>query len=98
VVPACGRLDLRLEEGRVELVTACGTFVFTGPWEADERGRVELPGQLANPMTGSSIPALLKLQFFGAPEASTELTVMVTEPAGALLVPTSVLSKVTPLP
>lgn len=91
---ACERLDLTLEEARVELVTGCGSFVFAGSWQVDENSRVALPGVLENPSTGSSVAVTLRLQFSGPAETSASVTVIVTDAAGTVLVGPQLLGRV----
>ncbi len=91
--PACGSLNLRIEEGRVALATACGNFVFVGAWTADANHEVVLTGVLENPVTGAAVPAKLRLQFSGTPETSQSVTVTVTDETGHNLVGPEVLGR-----
>jgi hypothetical protein len=95
---ACGRIDLHMEEGRVELVTGCGSFVFVGGWTVDSRGQVELPGTVQPSAGGNAARATLLLQFSGAPETSPSVTVSLMDEAGQILVAPEVLGRVENLP
>ena len=81
----CGRLDLQLEEGRVRLVTECGSFLFVGGWVVDSSNQVALSGVFENPGAGTSIPATLLLQFGGAPESSPSVAATLSDANGNLL-------------
>lgn len=94
---SCGRVDLQLQEGRVEVVTRCGSFVFVGDWGVGPDGQVALPGTLENPSVGS-IRAVLRMQFSGTPEDSSSVIVTVTDEAGQVLVGPEVLGRVESLP
>jgi hypothetical protein len=89
---ACGPVDLRFGDGRVELVTGCGSFVFAGDWAADVDQQVVLPGTLRT-AAGTAIPATLRMQFSGPPETSLSVTVTVTDEAGHALVGPEVLAR-----
>jgi hypothetical protein len=95
---ACGRIDLHVEEGRVELVTGCGNFVFVGGWTVDSRGQVELAGTVQPTAGGNAVRATLLLQFNGAPETSQSVTVSLMDEAGQILVAPEVLGRVENLP
>ena len=89
----CGRLDLQLEEGRVRLVTECGSFLFVGGWVVDPSNQVALAGVFENPGAGISIPATLLLQFGGAPESSPSVAVTLSDANGNLLAGPAVLGR-----
>jgi hypothetical protein len=92
-IDGCGRLDLLLQEGRVELLSGCGNFVFVGGWAADAEGKLVLEGVLESPGPGGSVRATLSLQFNGAPE-SQSVTVTVTDEAGRVLAGPTLLGRV----
>ncbi|HSV51519.1 MAG TPA: hypothetical protein VLJ57_05340 [Burkholderiaceae bacterium] len=94
----CGRVDLQIQEGRVEVVTRCGNLAFVGAWGAGPDGQVVLPGTLENPSAGISIRAVLRLQFPGTPEASSSVIVTITDEAGQVLVGPEELERVESLP
>jgi hypothetical protein len=89
----CGRLDLLLQEGRVELLSSCGNFVFVGGWAADAEGKLVLEGVLESPGPGGSAAVTLRLQFNGAPE-SQSVAVTVTDAAGRVLIGPTLLVRV----
>ena len=93
---ACGRIDLQLQEGRVEAAADCGRFVFIGNWEADANGLAVLPGTMESLSGGGAAPATLSLQFSGA---SPNRTVVVTllDSAGAVVVGPEMLAQATAL-
>lgn len=90
---ACGRLDLQLEEGRVELASAsCGHWVFNGPWAADASHKALLSGLIESP-AGGAVPATLLLEFSGTPETTSFVTVTLTNEAGIRLLGPQVLGR-----
>lgn len=91
----CAQIDLRLDEGSVELVTGCGRFVFAGAWEIDVNGMAVLPGSLQSHTGGPAVNATLRLQFSGTPESRPSVTVTVIGPAGEVLVGPRALGQVT---
>ncbi len=82
----CTQIDLRLDDGSVELVTACGRFAFAGAWEMDANGMAVLPGSLQSHTGGTAVSATLQLQFSGTPEIRPSVTVTVIGPAGQVLI------------
>ena len=94
----CGRVDLQIQEGRVEVITACGSFTFVGAWGVGPDAQVLLPGTLENAAAGVSIRAVLRLKFSGTPESSSWVIVTVTDEAGQTLVGPQVLGQVESLP
>jgi hypothetical protein len=93
-ISACGRFDLRLEEGRVDLVASCGSFVFVGGWAADPSQRVVLPGVLKLSGAVEGVPATLLLQFSGEPEISQIVTATLVDETGRTLAGPGVLGRV----
>lgn len=87
---ACTRIDLRLQDGRVEMDLPCGRFTFTGAWSA-EAVVLELAGSF-QPGSGPAVPATLRLAF--APNAGTanEVTASLSA-ADAVLLATQVLQR-----
>lgn len=90
----CGRIDLQLQDDKVELTANCARFVFIGGWETDASGQALLPGTLEVPATGASAPASLRLQFSGAPQTSQALTVTLVDNAGRTVLGPELLSQV----
>jgi len=93
-ISACGRFDLRFEEGRVDLVANCGSFVFVGSWAADPSQRVVLPGVLKLSGAAEGVPATLLLQFSGEPEVSQIVTATLVDETGRTLAGPGVLGRV----
>jgi hypothetical protein len=60
----CTRVDLRLDDGQVELRVPCGRFVFAGDWNPDATELV-LAGTFERTRADGivSLPATLRLQF-----------------------------------
>ena len=90
---ACAEMDLHVQEGRVELVTGCGRFVFAGGWEVDADGLAVLPGVLESQSTGTTVAVTLRLQFSGTPEIRPSVTVTVIDSAGHTLIGPKVLGQ-----
>lgn len=92
-ISACGRFDLHLEQGRVDLVAACGSFAFVGGWAADAGHQVVLPGALKLSGAADAVPATLLLQFNGTPEASPAVTATILDEGGRTLAGPGVLER-----
>ena len=90
---ACAEMDLHVQEGRVELVTGCGRFVFVGGWEVDANGLAVLPGMLESQSAGTAVAVTLRLQFGGTPEIRPSVTVTVVDAAGHILLGPKVLGQ-----
>ena len=86
---ACTRADLRLQEGRIELLVPCGRFVFLGQWDP-ESAQLALPGSF-EPRGGTAVPAVLHLEFNVAAGRSEQVSLRVAGAAGTLLVDPQVL-------
>jgi hypothetical protein len=82
----CTQIDLRLDDGSVELVTGCSRFAFAGAWEIDPNGMAVLPGSLQSHAGGAAVDATLRLQFNGTPEFRPSVTATVIGPAGQVLI------------
>lgn len=87
----CDRVDLRLEEARVDLIAGCSRFTHAGAWQADVNGLVVFEGAFET-TTGSgtaSLPATLRLQFSDPdPARAAKVSVLVQGAGGnALLGP-----------
>lgn len=81
---ACTRVDLRLEEGRVELLLPCGRFLFTGPWRS-EASQLSLAGTFQNTSAGTTAPATLRLQFARAGADSDSVVATLVDSADTSL-------------
>lgn len=90
---SCGRLDLQLEAGRIDLVAACGSFAFVGGWAADPSHQIAVSGVLKLSGAVDGVPATLLLQFAGAPEVSQTVTVTVLDAAGRALLGPALLGR-----
>ena len=87
----CEPVQLLLQEQRVELLTACRRFFFSGDWVVDGNGLAVLQGTLETRTAAgsSSEPAILRLQFNGTEEASSQVGVQLggeSAPAAAPVV------------
>lgn len=89
----CGRLDLQLEAGRIDLVATCGSFAFVGGWAADPSHQIVVSGVLKLSGAVDGVPATLLLQFAGAPEVSQTVTVTVLDAAGRALLGPALLGR-----
>lgn len=90
----CARADLRLEEGRVELLVPCGRFVYAGDWNAQAQ-LLLLSGSFESTAGGALVaaPAMLRLQFSREALESEQVTVTVVSQGGANLVQAMVLQR-----
>jgi hypothetical protein len=79
----CPQVDLQLQDGAVELATACGRFVFNGDWEVRE-GRSTLPGRF-DASGRPAVAATLQLLFGDGSVNSQAVTATVVDAAGAVL-------------
>lgn len=82
----CTRIELRLDQGQIELRLPCGRFVFTGGWNPDAT-ELTLPGTMELTATGVpvSAPATLRLQFGAEGVRSAQVVVTLVDAAGAPL-------------
>ena len=81
------RINLKLEEQRVELETSCLRFAYLGTWEVGANGHLMLKGIVAvtTDKGTSSRPGALTLQFSGQGTASSSVTVTVHDDQGVQL-------------
>jgi len=84
---ACTRVELRLDDGQVELRVPCGRFAFAGPWNA-EATELALPGtfELTRADGPASLPATLRLQFGTEGVRGQQVVVTLVDAAGAPVV------------
>lgn len=76
-------LDLQLQELRVDLAMGCLRFAHTGGWDIGAGGEAVLAGTL---QTGSaSGPATLRLQFSEGVVTSTQVTAVLADERGAVV-------------
>jgi hypothetical protein len=85
-------VDLQMEDGHVDLVTACHRFAYAGAWQPDA-DMLFLPGRLENRVTGSSVPATLVLRFTGPAATSDSAVASVVNEAGQVLISSQFLSR-----
>ncbi|HYF20491.1 MAG TPA: hypothetical protein VEA40_21680 [Ramlibacter sp.] len=95
--PGCGgctRADLRLEEGRVELLVPCGRFVSGSDWNPQAQ-MLLLSGSFESTAGGAPVAAqaTLRLQFSREASDSEQVTVTVMSLGGANLVQPLVLQR-----
>ena len=86
---SCDRIDLRLEDSRIDLFAACRHFVFTGAWNPDAVGLLVLQGSVDTTAgTGTTTAsAVLRLQFSDRdPADSAQVTATVSDLSGRVLV------------
>lgn len=82
----CERVDLRLQEGRVEFLLDCRRFVFQGAWDPAAPGALTLAGTL-DPAAGASggpLSASLNLEFSGRLDEAAVVTVRLVDATGVL--------------
>jgi hypothetical protein len=83
---ACPAVQLRLEPALVELATACLRFSATTAWNVDASHRAVVAGTVQGTVSGSPMPATVRLQFDADPQASTQVTVTLLDAEGRALV------------
>lgn len=84
---ACDRVDLRLEEERVELTAACARFLHEGGWAVDDAGLLMLQGTWEAPADAGTarVPATLRLQFTERDLARANVEVLLLDVGGGAL-------------
>jgi hypothetical protein len=76
-------LDLQLQELRVDLAVGCLRFAHTGGWEIGAGGEAVLAGTLES--GGASGPATLRLQFSEGVATSAQVTVVLADERGTVV-------------
>lgn len=95
----CTRIELRLDQGQIELRLPCGRFVFTGGWNPDAT-QLSLPGTIEPTTAGApaGAPATLHLQFGADGVRSAQVVVSLVDATGAPLASATLLRRDSPLP
>lgn len=85
----CARLDLLLEDARVEITSGCARFLHEGTWTVDDAGLLVLRGTLETVTAAgiTRVPATARLQFGGRdPAGSTQVVSTLLAADGRVLV------------
>ncbi len=81
----CADTTLRLDTERVQLVTACLRFTFTGAWSVDATGLAVVDGAVEYNGTTGPPRATLRLQFSEPTTASARVTLTLADDTGRSL-------------
>ncbi|MBI5277251.1 MAG: hypothetical protein HY854_12380 [Burkholderiales bacterium] len=82
-VAASARVDLKLYDNRIEVVTPCSTFSFDGEWPQGTSGSLLVGGIHQTPALGQVEMATLQLVFS---DTTSAVTVTVVDTQGRVLV------------
>jgi hypothetical protein len=80
----CSRIDLQLDDQRIELRLPCGRFVYEGAWNPDAT-ELTLAGTFQPPGAAASAPATLQLQFGSEGARSNQVVIRLSDASGATL-------------